>query len=137
MSPRRTSILEVHGLQFADRDAQRAFWLRYNGTRRRQPAALADVARQLLADERQGPAAARKLMQVDDAWRSVVPPHLSAESRVESLRGGRLTIRVASAATRYVLARNLARTIPDALRAKLPDIRISRIDYIIGSLDQA
>ena len=134
MSSRRTTILQDHGLQFADRDSQRAFWQRYNGNRRRQPAALADVARQLLADERQGPAAARKLMQVDEAWRSVVPPHLASESRVESLRGGRLTIRVASAATRYVLARNLARTIPDALRARLPDIRISRIDYIIGVL---
>ena len=136
MPPRRTNILEDHGLQFADRESQRAFWLRFNGNRRRQPAALADVARQLLADERQGPAAARKIMQVDEAWRAVVPPHLAAESRVESLRGGRLTIRVASAATRYVLARNLARTIPDALRARLPDIRISRIDYIIGALDQ-
>jgi len=134
MPPRRTSILESHGLQFADRDSQRAFWMRFNGKRRRQPAALADIARQLLADERHGPAAARKLMLVDEAWRSVVPPHIAGESRVESLRGGRLTIRVASAATRYVLARNLARTIPDALRAKLPDIRISRIDYIIGAL---
>ena len=74
---------------------------------------------------------------LDEAWRAVVPPHLAAESRVESLRGGRLTIRVASAATRYVLARNLARTIPDALRARLPDIRISRIDYIVGALDNA
>lgn len=134
MSQRRTSILEDHGLQFADRDSQRAFWIRFNGNRRRQPAALADVARQLLADERQGPAAARKLMQVDEAWRAVLPPHLAAQSRVEFLRGGRLTIRVASASTRYVLARNLARTIPDALRARLPDLRISRIDYIIGSL---
>jgi len=137
MPSRRTAILQNHGFQFADRDAQRAFWLRFNGNRRRQPAALADVARQLLADERQGPAAARKLMQVDEAWRTVVPSHLAAESRVESLRGGRLTIRVASAATRYVLARNLARTIPDALRAKLPDIRISRIDYVIGTLNES
>ena len=137
MRPHRSTILKDHNVEFADRDTQRAFWLRYNGTRRRQPAALADVARQLLADERQGPAAARKLMQIDEAWRAVVPAHLAAESRVESLRGGRLTIRVASASTRYVLARNLARVIPDALRAKVPDIRIARIDYVIGSLNQS
>ena len=135
MPPRRTSILESHGLQFAGRDAQRAFWSQFNKNRRRQPAALSDIAQQLMADERMGPAAARKLAQVDEAWRSVVPPLIAAESRVESLRGGRLTIRVASAATRYVLARNLARTIPDALRARLPGIRISRIDYILGTLD--
>jgi len=131
----RTRILKDNELQFADRDAQRMFWQRYNRSRRRPATALGDVAGQLLADERQGPAAARKLIKVDEAWRAVVPPHLAAESRVESLRGGRLTIRVASAATRYVLARNLARTIPDALRAQLRDIRISRIDYVIGNLD--
>jgi len=124
-------------MQFADRDAQRVFWQRFNRRGRRPAAALGDLTQQLLADERQGPAAARKLMQVDEAWRAVVPSHLASESRVESLRGGRLTIRVASAATRYVLARNLARTLPTALRAKLPDIRISRIDYIIGALSDS
>ena len=133
----RSRILKDNELQFADRDARRMFWQKFNRKGRRPPASLGDVASQLLADERQGPAAARKLMLVDEAWRAIVPPHLAAESRVESLRGGRLTIRVASAATRYVLARNLARTLPDALRAKLPDVRVSKIDYVIGALSDS
>lgn len=132
MARDRVEILSANEMQHADRQAQRLFWQRYNLRRGRPAAALGTLADRLLADQRRGLPAAKRLGRVAEAWRTVVPDSLAAASAVEAYRGGKVTVRVDGAATRFALSREIGETLLAAMRGVLADLRIDRIDYVVG-----
>ena len=132
MARDRIEILSANEMQHADRQTQRLFWQRYNLRRGRPAAALGVLADRLLADQRRGLPAAKRLGRVAEAWRAVVPDSLVAVSAVEAFRGGKVTVRVDGAATRFALSREIGETLLAALRGVLADLRIDRIDYVVG-----
>lgn len=70
--------------------------------------------------------------RIDSAWQRVLPAEYAEAARVEGFRSGRLLVSVDSAATRYVLERQLGDKIREALNAELGSNEISRIEFRLG-----
>ena len=125
------TILKQEGLIYAPARMKRAFWNTYNRRRFRPGARLGLLAAKIVSED--GLRAARRLALVRSAWQAVVPGEFAALSDVESLRGGRLVVRVDGKATQFVLSRRLGGTLVAAMNERLGNPRIDRIDYRVGS----
>lgn len=128
----RRTILRSHQLEFAQPAVQELFWRRYNQAtwRRRLPASLQELLDLVTGDARLQPA--EPLDEATDAWRQVLPDEFKNSARVEGLSGGRLRVVVDSAATRFVLSRQLGQALIDGLNARIGSEAVRRIDYRIG-----
>ncbi len=127
----RRAILEEHGLFEAPVHCKRAFWQGYNLRRRRPAAKLGELATELLSgDSSRLP---RRLGELTDLWRAVVPADCKGRSRVEVFSRGRLIVIVDSAATKYFLGRQLGGALLVSLNDRLGGAVVKRIDYRIGS----
>jgi len=127
----RRAILAAHGLDLAPAACREFFWLGYNRRRRRQPRPFAELAGPALHEALR--AAESDLAQVRAVWRELLPARYAACTEVEQLAGGRVTVRVDSAATRYALGRRHGRALLEALRGQLPAIRITEIRYRLAA----
>lgn len=128
---RRIAILKKEGLIYAPNSLKRAFWSRQNWRRSRPIKPLGVLAAKIVSDD--GLRAARRLALVRSVWEAVVPREFAALCDVESLRGGRLLVRVDGKATQFVLSRSLGATLASAMNERLGNPRIDRIDYRVGS----
>ncbi|MBN2562377.1 MAG: DUF721 domain-containing protein [Phycisphaerae bacterium] len=129
---RRRAILEDHDVLAAPAWRQDLFWRSYNRKGWRGAAKLADLASAALSEGTLR--SARRLEQLAEAWRSVVPMGYERSSRVEGFSHGRLVVLVDSAATRYVLSRQVGRALVAALNGYLREARVRAIEYRVGSL---
>ena len=132
--PSRVSILEREGLSAAPRGVQEEFWRRYNFVpwRRRLPAALGDVLAWAWPES-----AAKKsglLDRVEAAWLRALPAEYAELTKVEGLTGGRLRISVDSAATRFVLERQLGGSLVAAVNEAMGAQDVGRIEYQVGRM---
>ncbi len=125
------AILKQEGLIYAPARLKRAFWTTHNRRRFGPAARLGLLAAKVVSED--GLRAARRLALVRSAWQAVVPREFAALSDVESLRGGRLVVRVDGKATQFVLSRRLGGTLIAAMNERLGNPRIDRIDYRVGS----
>lgn len=128
----RRTILRSHQLENAPPAVQELFWRRYNQAswRRRRPASLQELLDLVTGDSRLLPA--EPLAEAADAWQQVLPDEFKNAARVEGLSGGRLRVVVDSAATRFVLSRQLGQALIDAVNARIGPETVRRIDYRIG-----
>lgn len=132
--PRRAAILEREGLTSATPQAQEEFWRRYNFVpwRRRLPASLGDVI------QKAWPETSGKKSGMGDrlasAWQRVLPAEYAESARVESFAGGRLRVTVDSAATRFVLERQLGEVLVSAVNQEVGSQVVNRIEYRVGQL---
>jgi hypothetical protein len=116
---------------------QRQFWARYNrrgGLRR--VSSLGEAVAGVVSED--AFRVARRLGGAEEAWLAVVPRGLAAKTHVESLRQGRLVVRVDSASTRYVLSRRLKPVLLEALNnhPRLARTPVRAIEYRIGRFDK-
>ncbi len=128
----RQEILASAGLAGASRVLQSVFWQRYNceRARRRLPATLGELTATAWPESATARDAATR--RVDAAWQRVLPAQYADSAKVETFRAGRLQIRVDSAATRYVLERQLNGILLNAINAELGSSEVVRIDYQLG-----
>lgn len=132
--PSRERILSQCGVADAPRDVQEAFWRRYNFVpwRRRLPAALGDVLAKAWPES-----AGKKsglLDRVEAAWLRALPAEYAELTKVEGLTGGRLRISVDSAATRFVLERQLGGSLVAAVNEAMGAQDVGRIEYQVGRI---
>jgi hypothetical protein len=129
----RRTILRSHQLENAPRALQELFWRRYNQTtwRARRPASLQELLDSVAKDARLQPAG--PLDELKAAWRRIVPEEFQRSTRIEGLSVGRLRVAVDSAATRYVLGRQIGPSLVDALNAAIGLEVVKRIDYRISA----
>ena len=73
-----------------------------------------------------------KLMRIQYAWRDLLPEELSEHSRPDSLRGGRLRVKVDSSAHQQELHWILQEDLVKQLRSKCPGITINDIKLVRG-----
>lgn len=132
MRSRRHSILQSHGLVYAPAERQEAFWLCYNHRNRRAAVPLGEVALELLSEGLLR--SSRRLGEVSRAWRKVVPGGYESLTQIEGFSGGRVRVTVDSAATKFVLSRQLGQTLVDRLNTCLGRRVVQRIEYRVGSL---
>jgi len=134
--PDRQDILDAHGLAGASRWRQHVFWRTYNAQRRRRARptpVLGDIAAKAVSAEVL--ASARLLGSVRVAWQTVLPPQYVARCRVESFRRGGLLVLVDSAATKYVLSRQLGEALRTLMNDCLGSKLVQSIEYrITGGL---
>ncbi len=131
---RRRAILSEHDLELAPAACRELFWLGYNRRRRRQPRPFADLVGPALDEALR--ANEGDLARVRALWHAALPAQYAGRTEVEQLAGGRVTIRVDSAATRYALGRRHGRALLEALRAQLPGISITEIRYRLAAGDR-
>lgn len=81
-----------------------------------------------------GAAAGGALERVRRAWAEAVGPAVAARTRVAALDGGRVRVDVASAALKHDLSTFRRGEVLEALRAKVPDLRIQGVQYRVSSL---
>ncbi len=132
--PRRTAILQREGLSSAPPGVQEEFWRRYNFVpwRRRLPAALGDLLAKAWPES-----AGQKsglLDRVEAAWLRALPAEYADLTKVEGLTGGRLRILVDSAATRFVLERQLGGSLVAAVNEAMGASDVGRIEYQVGRM---
>lgn len=130
LRPTRRQISEDHGLQYAPAAWRRQFWLRYNSRPRRAPETLGGLLGHVLSPE--ALADARRLSAIRAAWEVVLPDGFRERTHVAALRGGRLTIHVDSAATKFALSRQTGDALRTALNDALTDGRIDRIEFRVA-----
>ncbi len=70
---------------------------------------------------------------VREAWSNVLPAELFAKTRVEAVRSGALCVAADSAATRFVLTRQLEEYLIQGLNAQLGRERIQRLSVRVGN----
>ncbi len=128
----RRTILRSNRLENAPPAVQELFWRRYNQarSRRRPPLSLQELLDVVTKDSRLQPA--EPLDEVAAAWQGAVPEEFQKLTRVEGLSGGRLRVAVDSAATRYVLGRQMGQTLIDALNTSVGSQVVQRIDFRLG-----
>lgn len=78
-------------------------------------------------------AAASELARVRVLWQAILPAEYEGRTEVEQVGGGRLMVRVDSAATRYALGRRHGRVLLEALRRELPGVNIAEIRYRLAA----
>lgn len=132
--PSRERILRQGGVADAPRDVQEEFWRRYNFVpwRRRLPAALGDLLAKAWPES-----AGQKsglLDRVEAAWLRALPAEYADLTKVEGLTGGRLRILVDSAATRFVLERQLGGVLVAAVNEAMGTQDVGRIEYQLGRM---
>lgn len=134
-SPRR-GLLESQDLLHAPQEVQEAFWHRHNRDKRlfrRAPLPLGDLTSRLLTEG--AGRSADRLAEVGRAWFRVVPPAHRPRTKVNSFRGGCLQVLV-DGTLKFVYGRGMRGDLLAALNAELGGIRISRIEYRVGSVHQ-
>lgn len=133
MHTARRKILDDHGLTIAPRAVKSFFWRRYNTSSRRKAGLLGELAAEIVS--RQPTAGPGQLARLSDAWLSILPDELGRSTKVESFSGGRLQVIVDSAATRYVLGRQLAEQLTAALNEVVGATLVRKIDYSVGRVE--
>lgn len=128
----RRAILRSHRLESAPRAVQELFWRRYNQTswRTRPPASLQELLDAVTTDARLQPSG--PLDEIRAAWQRLVPSEFRESAGVEGFSAGRLRVVADSAATRYVLGRQLGQALIDALNTAIGSEVIKRIDFRLG-----
>jgi len=129
---RRQAVVADKALHLAPKRFQRAFWQSRNYDHLRRTARLGDVAAKVLSENWLN--RAKRLEAVRAAWNAVVPEDFDGRSQVDGLRGGRLEVRVDSAATRLLFSRQLGQGLLAAVNDHLKGPRVDRIDYRIGKM---
>ena len=71
--------------------------------------------------------------KVREAWAEIVGPGTAARTRVTSLEGGMLRVEVASAALKHDLVAFRKNDVLQALRQRLPELRIEGVVYQVGA----
>jgi hypothetical protein len=132
MRTKRRDILEEHDLAVAPPEVRRFFWRRYNSTNRRKAGLLGDLAAEVAS--RHAAAGIGQVDRLEEAWRSVLPEELGRRTRLEGLSGGRLQVIVDSAATRYVLVRQLGGQLVEALNEAAGTTLVRKIDCRVGRI---
>ncbi len=135
----RQAVLESQGLALAPAAVQRTFWRHYNHGRRRGHRAAVLVG-QLAARCLERAAATSHEEEADriaQAWMRVVPPALLDSTRFEAHERGRIRVTVDSAATRFVLSRQLYDTLLASLSAELPEFGLERIEFRVGAIGRS
>ena len=137
-SASRRAILDVHGLLHSPVAVQKDFWCRYNQCKRqsRAPAAmLGDLTSVLLAKRTRG--LADRLQRVAGAWQCVLPAAYWPSTRVDNLEGRELRVTVNSAATKFILSRQLYGELLRDLNAQLSGFEILKIRFRVGSVHRS
>ncbi len=130
---KRRAILEAEGLEFSTHEAQQAFWRRHNLKRRslgRRSTTLGDLASSLLSGGIQR--SAKRLRELESAWKAIVPEAYRSRSRVEYFEHGRLHVSVDSRATGFILHRQFHSTLLLDLNAHISGFRVGCIEFRAG-----
>lgn len=70
--------------------------------------------------------------RVREVWPDIVGPALAARTRVAAVEEGRIRVEVASAAVRHDLATFRRAEVLEALRKRLPELKIREVSYRLG-----
>ena len=79
-------------------------------------------------------AAGPSVGRVREVWPKILGSKLAARTRVTRLKGGTLTVEVASAALKHDLATFRREEVLQGLKERLPEFAITRVNYRVGAV---